>query len=77
MMNSAARSLTDWPGFMNSALPKIVHPVASEARLSLISGVRPIAPTMLSQTRMEDLPIENGCRAEPNGDGKARQARRT
>ena len=43
MMNSAARSLTDWPGFMNSALPRIVQPVASETRLSLINGVLPIA----------------------------------
>ena len=25
MMKSAARSLTDWPGFMNSALPRMVH----------------------------------------------------
>ena len=31
MMNSAARSLTDWPGFMNSALPRISQPVASDA----------------------------------------------
>ena len=30
MMNSAARSFTDWPGFMNSALPRIAQPVASE-----------------------------------------------
>ncbi len=36
----AARSLTDPPGFMNSALPRIVHPVASEAARSLMSGVR-------------------------------------
>ena len=39
------RSLTDWPGFMNSALPRIVQPVASEARLSLMSGVLPIVST--------------------------------
>src|SRR5262249_13428904 len=38
-----ARSFTDCPGFMNSALPRMVQPVASEARLSLISGVLPIA----------------------------------
>ncbi len=43
MMKSAARSLTDWPGFMNSALPRIVQPVAAETRSSLISGVLPIA----------------------------------
>ena len=46
MMKSAARSLTDWPGFMNSALPRMVQPVSSEARLSLISGVLPIASMM-------------------------------
>ena len=40
-----ARSLTDWPGFMNSALPRMVQPVASEARLSLISGVLPMPAT--------------------------------
>src|SRR3954447_8441752 len=39
----AARSLTDSPGFMNSALPRIVQPVISDARRSLISGVWPIA----------------------------------
>ena len=43
MIQSAARSLTDWPGFMNSALPRISQPVASEARRSRISGVRPTA----------------------------------
>ena len=38
-MASAARSFTEPPGFMNSALPRIVQPVRSEARLSRISGV--------------------------------------
>ncbi len=45
MIASAARSLTEPPGFMNSALPRIVQPVASEAALSWISGVWPIAST--------------------------------
>src|SRR4029077_2076461 len=45
MIASAARSLTDPPGFMNSALPRIVHAVASEEARSLMSGVRPIAAT--------------------------------
>ncbi len=40
---SAARSFTDWPGLRNSALPRIVQPVSSDARLSLISGVLPMA----------------------------------
>jgi hypothetical protein len=42
-MNRPARSFTDWPGFMNSALPRISQPVVSDARFSLISGVLPIA----------------------------------
>src|SRR5690348_16219185 len=40
-----ARSFTDWPGFMNSALPRMVQPVASDARFSLMSGVLPMAST--------------------------------
>src|ERR1700692_3617100 len=40
-----ARSCADWPGFMNSALPRMVQPVASEACFSLIRGVLPIAST--------------------------------
>ena len=47
MMKSAARSFTDCPGFMNSALPRMVQPVSSDARLSLISGVRPTAAATL------------------------------
>src|SRR5437764_1697637 len=43
MIWRAARSLTDSPGFMNSALPRIAQPVASDARLSAISGVLPMA----------------------------------
>ena len=42
-IKSAARSFTDWPGFRNSALPKISHPVSSEARRSRMRGVLPIA----------------------------------
>src|SRR5262252_2119842 len=63
MMKSAARSFTDWPGFMNSALPRIVYRVSSEARLSLISGVLPIAFTMLSRMCMGVL-----CGADTCGD---------
>ena len=51
MMKSAARSLTDWPGFMNSALPRMVHPVISEARFSLMRGVRPTAAATPSAKR--------------------------
>jgi hypothetical protein len=61
-MNSAARSFTDWPGFMNSALPRISQPVASEARFNRISGVLPIAsitercmgiPSTIAETTLE------------------------
>ena len=41
-MPSAARSLMDWPGFRNSALPRMVQPVSSDAFFSLIRGVLPI-----------------------------------
>ncbi len=42
-MASAARSLTDPPGFMNSALPRISQPVASDAARKRINGVLPMA----------------------------------
>ena len=50
MIASPARSFTEPPGFMNSALPRMVQPVASEARRSRISGVLPIAPARSSAT---------------------------
>ncbi|MCY1371115.1 hypothetical protein D9M69_582470 [compost metagenome] len=43
MIQSAARSFTDCPGLRNSALPRIVQPVASETVFSRIRGVLPIA----------------------------------
>ena len=48
----AGRSFTDWPGFRNSALPRISQPVASEARRSRISGVLPIASMTVGLTSM-------------------------
>ena len=42
MMASPARSFTEPPGFMNSAFPRMVQPVASDARRRRISGVLPI-----------------------------------
>ena len=42
MIQSAALSFTDWPGFRNSALPRMVQPVSSDARLRCTSGVLPI-----------------------------------
>ena len=41
IMAFAARSLTEPPGFKNSALPKILQPVNSDAFRSFISGVLP------------------------------------
>jgi len=38
----AARSFTDWPGFMNSALPSISQPVSALARFNRMSGVFPM-----------------------------------
>src|SRR5215472_3821865 len=46
-IHSAARSFTDCPGFMNSALPRISHPVASLARFRRMSGVSPMASRTL------------------------------
>ena len=43
IINKAARSLIDWPGFMNSAFPRISHPVASLAAINLNKGVFPTA----------------------------------
>src|SRR5215813_13148230 len=59
MIASAARSLTEPPGFRNSALPRIVQPVSSEALRSRISGVLPMLSTMpsrMSIAKAESLP---------------------
>src|SRR5882724_4821382 len=54
-----ARSFTDCPGFMNSALPRMVQPVTSEARFSLMRGVLPIASTtsFLMVICVKSLPV--------------------
>jgi len=49
-MPSAALSFTEPPGFINSAFPKISHPVASEILFNRIKGVSPIQST-------KDLPF--------------------
>ena len=43
MIHWAARSLTEPPGFMNSAFPRTSQPVASEARRKRMRGVFPTA----------------------------------
>src|SRR3569833_2069869 len=44
MMPRAARSFTEPPGFMNSALPRISQPVSALSLLRRISGVLPTEP---------------------------------
>src|SRR5580693_6594056 len=67
-----ARSFTDWPGFMNSALPRMVQPVASEARFSLMSGVLPIASTTSLLTVMPgNCRLMLNCRATLTERGRA------
>src|SRR6188768_622038 len=62
-MYFAARSLTEPPGFANSALPRIVQPVSSEACRSLISGVLPTASTKSLRISMRAAPkLLNGDR---------------
>src|SRR6267143_689034 len=71
MMKSAARSLTDPPGLRNSALPRIVHPVSSEARRNLIIGVSPTVPIKPSRIFMPlSLP------RVPRQDYRRRESRR-
>src|SRR5512147_1866070 len=67
-MNFAARSLTEPPGFANSALPRMVQPVSSEARLSLISGVLPTASTKSLRISMRSLLGATLLRDHGNGD---------
>ena len=67
-MYFAARSLTEPPGFRNSALPRIVHPVSSEALRSLISGVLPTASTKSERMSMRRVSRAFSC-------GSARLAR--
>ena len=47
IIHNAALSFTDCPGFKNSALPNILHPVSSETCLNFIRGVFPIADIIL------------------------------
>src|SRR5262245_27695750 len=68
----AGRSFTDWPGFMNSALPRMVHPVAAEVRSSLISGVLPMASTIPSLVCIAAVRVKK--RSEPRSPGCIRQA---
>ena len=55
IMREAARSLTEPPGFMNSALRRMVQPVSAEARSSLISGVWPMASMIPLRTRIPEF----------------------
>src|SRR6186713_685379 len=60
---------------MNSALPRMVQPVSSEARLSLISGVLPIASTTSLWKAMSlQLPVGAQSLGDPKGPPLAAQA---
>src|SRR5512139_244480 len=77
MMKSAARSFTDWPGFMNSALPRIRQAVSSDARLSLISGVLPIAsmiPLRVDTWKLDLVTIREGNLMSPGKGRKPRES---
>lgn len=54
-MNSAARSLIEAPGLVNSHLPKISHPVASLGPFSRTSGVFPIRASVSGAVSVSDL----------------------
>src|SRR5262245_19936586 len=57
MMASAARSLIEPPGLRNSALPRIVQPVSSDALRSRISGVFPMVSRMPSRMSIAERGI--------------------
>ena len=49
---NAALSFMDCPGFKNSALPKILHCVISDAFFNLINGVLPTSSIILSEKNL-------------------------
>src|SRR5262245_22749739 len=71
---------------MNSALPRIVQPVSSEARFSLMRGVRPTAaatplekckgPTSCLQSRVDDCHPKDGS-STPQGSAPLLRRTRT
>jgi hypothetical protein len=82
-MSAGSTTRTDPPGFKNSALPSTVHPVASEMRRSLMSGVPPMAPARPSRTSsLRSSPCKAGDRSRAPmssaaGDESARTSRRS
>src|SRR5690606_33607554 len=64
MMASAARSFTEPPGFMNSALPRISQPVRSLRRFRRISGVLTMAAAKPCRMVMVEcswgIPVRSG-----------------
>ncbi len=66
---SAARSFTEPPGFMNSALPRIRQPVAFDAARSSIKGVPPMASITLAAMVISGfLEKRDGWRGQRNAD---------
>src|SRR6185295_15606950 len=55
MMYRPARSFTEPPGLRNSALPRMLQPVSSDAPRSRINGVLPMLPTKPSRTFMAEI----------------------
>src|SRR6476659_970843 len=78
MMKSAARSLTDCPGFMNSALPRISQPVRSEGPFNRIRGVLPMAARTSGLISGRDIKLlcANGRTRERNEAALPLQGRR-
>ncbi len=72
-MASAARSLTEPPGFMNSALPRMAQPVAAEAARSLISGVLPMDSITVGLKRMFSSSWRAVTLGEAGGPNKPRR----
>src|SRR3546814_7294144 len=78
---SAARSFTEPPGWGNSALPTISHPVSSDARFRRMRGGLPMAPMKPSRTSMNPTSWRNLVpnpkrRLGPRQDPRRRTSRR-
>ena len=72
----AARSLTEPPGFMNSALPRIVQPVAADAARNLMSGVFPMDSMTVGLKDMLTSLRRAGTLGEAAGANKPARGRR-
>ena len=62
--------MTEPPGFMNSALPRIVQPVAADAARNLMSGVFPMDSITVGLKCMLTSLRRAGTLGEPGGANK-------